>query len=231
MSTAVGKIVLLLTARAGATAAFRERFTALAREGSGPGRRWSLQLIGDEAVHVPHQDVMRDSPGPCDAVVEFIGPAAVAGAEPACVRIVTGLGTLVDADRSNAVVCDEYRITEGDGPVFVVMVLRRYLSMDRAAFMASWFGRHAALGQKVDGVRYRQNHADEAASAALGLRLGLRGASLDGFALSYFVDPPEAVAILSAPAVAVGAIADERTFIDHARSQFGLYRTIEGTVG
>ena len=158
-------------------------------------------------------------------VIEFIG-AGLAAAEPVAAGIVAALRPLLDVSRSNAAVIDEYAITQGDGPVFCVLTLRRYRTMDRATFMEAWFGRHAKLGEKVEGVRYRQNHAELAASAALAARLGLAGTELDGMALSYFDGPREAAKILGAPAVAVGAIEDERRFIDHPRSQFSLYRTI-----
>lgn len=217
------KIVLLLCARADARAAFRERFAALAAA-AGPGERWSLELDGAERVHVPHMDIMKEVP-PHDAIVEFIG-AGIAAAEPVAAGIVAALRPLLDVSRSNAAVIDEYAITQGDGPVFCVLTLRRYRTMDRATFMEAWFGRHAKLGEKVEGVRYRQNHAELAASAALAARLGLAGTELDGMALSYFDGPREAAKILGAPAVAVGAIEDERRFIDHPRSQFSLYRTI-----
>ncbi len=217
------KMVLLLSARADARAPFRERFAALAA-GAGRGERWSLQLDEREHVHLPHMDIMQDVP-PHDAVVEFIGvdPAV---AEPAATRILDELRPLLDAARSNVAFIDEYAITQGDGPVFCVLTLRRYPTMDRATFMEAWFGRHAKLGEKVEGVRYRHNHAELASSAALAARLGLTGKELDGMALSYFIDPAEAVKILASPAVAVGAIEDERRFIDHPRSQFALYRTI-----
>lgn len=217
------KIVLLLSARAGAEAPFRERFAILAAK-AGPSERWSLQLDASDRVHVPHMDIMQDVP-PHDAVVEFIG-VGLDAAEPVATRIVDELRPLLDASRSNAAVIDEYAITQGDGPVFCVLTLRRYPTMDRATFMEAWFGRHAQLGAKVEGVRYRQNHAELASSAALAARLGLTGKELDGMALSYFVDPAEAVQILGSPAVAVGAVEDERRFIDHPRSQFSLYRTI-----
>lgn len=224
MTTPVKKMVLLLAARAGERAAFRERFTVLAG-GAGPGERWSLELDGAERVRVPHMDVMRDSPAPQDGVIEFIG-AALAGAEPVAARVLAELKPTLDVARSNAVYIDEYMITQGEGPVFCVMTLRRYPTMTRPDYMEAWFGRHSKLGEKVDGVRYRQNHADLAPSAALNERLGLAGPELDGFAVSYFDSPSEALRIMSAPAVAVGAIEDERRFIDHSRSQFGLYRTV-----
>lgn len=217
------KIVLLLSARTGTRAAFRERFAALAAS-AGPDERWSLALDEDERVHVPHMDIMKDVP-PQDAVIEFIG-VGLAAAESAVVRIVDALRPLLDTSRSNAAVIDEYAITQGDGPVFCVLTLRRYPTMDRSTFMEAWFGRHAKLGEKVEGVRYRQNHAELATSATLAGRLGLSGTELDGMALSYFDSPREAVRILGAPAVAIGAIEDERRFIDHPRSQFGLYRTV-----
>lgn len=217
------KIVLLLSARADALTRFREWFAALAAT-AGPAERWSLQLDEREHVHLPHMDIMQDVP-PHHAVIEFIG-VGLDEAEPRAARIVAELRPVLDASRSNAAVIDEYAITQGDGPVFCVLTLRRYPTMDRATFMEAWFGRHAQLGEKVEGVRYRQNHAELAASAALAARLGLTGKELDGMALSYFIDPAESVKILASPAVAVGAIEDERRFIDHPRSQFGLYRTL-----
>lgn len=219
------KLVLLLAARRADLSEFRGRFTDLARERrTRGGGRWSLLLEPGEIVPVPHQEFVRNSPAPYDALIELAAPDFTAAATEAG-RSVAARRTLLDAARSNAIACDEYCITQGDGPVFVAMQLRRLPALDRTQFMASWFGRHAELGARVEGVRYRQNHIRDAETVGLAW-LGLSGPPLDGMALSYFDDPQEALAQLSSPAVAVGALADERTFIDHSRSQFGIYRTV-----
>ncbi|RVQ65552.1 hypothetical protein EKN06_13465 [Croceicoccus ponticola] len=119
----------------------------------------------------------------------------------------------------------EVAITAGDGPILVVMPLRRLASLDRSGFMQMWFGGHAQLGEEVAGVRYRQNHIDVTAATELGERVGSVAEPLDGLAESYFDTLDDAVAIMSQTSVTVDAIVDERRFIDHSRSRFALYET------
>ena len=72
-------------------------------------------------------------------------------------------------------------------------------------------------------MRYRQNHVDAAATTALSARVGQ---PMDGLTESYLVTIDEAVEMFTRDEVAVGAIDDEKRFIDHSRSQFGFYRTV-----
>lgn len=131
-------------------------------------------------------------------------------------------------DRSSAAVLigKEVAITAGDGPIYNIMPLRRLPSMDHDEFMHHWFERHASLGEGVEGVRYRQNHVDSEATGALAGQLGLSFVPMDGLTESYFDSVESACAILSQEVVAVDAIDDEKRFIDHARSQFGIYKTV-----
>jgi hypothetical protein len=120
----------------------------------------------------------------------------------------------------------EIAITRGDGPIYNIMPLRRLSALSHEAFMHHWFDRHAALGEGVEGVRYRQNHVDYPGTEALAGRMGLFFAPMDGLTESYFDSVDAAMAILSQEDVSVGAIEDEKLFIDHDRSQFGLYETV-----
>jgi hypothetical protein len=43
---------------------------------------------------------------------------------------------------------------------------------------------------------------------------------------SFYLTTDVAYAFMTYPDVAVGAIADVKSFIDHARSQFGFYRRL-----
>ena len=173
------KLVLLLAARRADLSEFRGRFTDLSRERrTRGGGRWSLLLEPGAIVPVPHQEFMRNSPAPYDALIELAAPDFTAAATEAG-RSVAALRTLLDTACSNASACDEYCITQGDGPVFVAMQLRRLPALDRTQFMASWFGRHAELGARVEGVRYRQNHIRDAETVGLAW-LGLSGPPPDG---------------------------------------------------
>lgn len=177
---------------------------------------------------LPHQIVMADSPKPFDMAYQL--SAAADASLAAMTDAVAAMGAALQAsiDRANAAVLvgKEIAITSGDGPIYNIMPLRRLPALDHAAFMHHWFDRHAALGEGVEGVRYRQNHVDYPPTEALATRMGLAFAPMDGLTESYFDSVDAAVAILSQEDVAVGAIEDERRFIDHARSQFALYETL-----
>lgn len=219
------KIVLLLAAADGKRADFRDQLTAMAEKRPAGGQRWGLLLEPDEMETLPHQIVMQDSPPPYDALIEY-DYAQGGAAKDAALGVVADLGDLVDPLRSNVLVCDEYRITTGNGPIFNGMPLRRVPALSHEEFMDAWFGRHAELGEGVEGVRYRQNHVVEPETSDLVQRLGFGSPPMDGLTCSFFDTIDAAVALLSSPPVRDGAIDDERTFIDHDRSQFGMYRTL-----
>ncbi|CDO35125.1 MULTISPECIES: EthD domain-containing protein [Novosphingobium] len=178
---------------------------------------------------LPHEVLMADSPAPFDYVFEASGGGDEAAGEPLQIAIAAmarALGTRIDRKTAAVFVGTEIAITAGDGPVFVVMPLRRVPSLSHGDFMDQWFGRHAALGEKVEGVRYRQNHVDAISTADLAGRIGLSFAPMDGLTESYFDGLDDALAILSREDVAVGAIEDEKRFIHHPASQFALYETL-----
>lgn len=177
---------------------------------------------------LPHQQVMANSPKPFDFAYQLSADDADAlGAmEGAVVALGEALGALVDVGNALVLVGREIAITSGDGPIYNIMPLRRIPALSHAEFMHHWYDRHASLGEGVEGVRYRQNHVDHAATGALAERMGLAFEPLDGLTESYFDSVDAAVAILSQEDVAVGAIEDERRFIHHDRSQFAIYETL-----
>jgi hypothetical protein len=229
MDANMRKAILLLAANRPDQEIFRNRILGLtaSQKLSGTAKlRSSLLLRPGEMPIVPHQEVMSDSPAPYDAIVELVCDGRSQQAQSDAQSVLGTLLTVTDAGKSTALICDEYCITSGYGPIFVGMALRRLRGLDHAAFMETWFGRHASLGQSVEGVRYRQDHVLAEETAQLMSKLGLQGASLDGLTLSYFNSRNEAVELLSKKEIRENAIADERTFIDHSKSQFGLYQVV-----
>jgi len=193
---------------------------------AGVDRRLARRVV-DMPV-LPHQLVMARSPKPFDFAWQLSSAdeGALAAMEAAIVAMADAVGTMIDRSHAAVLVGKEIAITRGDGPIYNIMPLRRLPALDHATFMHHWFDRHAALGEGVEGVRYRQNHVDYPPTEALAARLGLDFAPMDGLTESYFDSVDAAVAILSQEDVAVGAIDDERRFIDHDRSQFALYETV-----
>ncbi len=213
--------------------AFRAAFTGMAEAAAGGLRRgvgqtWSLALLPGEMAILPHQVLMKDSPAPFDAIIQFASndAADLPAMTDELAKLARELAPWLDPARSAVLVGQEIPITQGIGPVMVAMPLRRLPQLSHEEFMKHWFERHASLGEAVEGVRYWQNHVDATATGALAARLGLHFEPMDGLTESYFMTTDEAVELLSREEIAVGAIDDEKRFIDHPRSQFGLYRAI-----
>ncbi len=205
------------------------RSLASARVKSLPdGVRQRLAARVTEMAVLPHQRVMAASPKPFDVAYQISSPdeADLPRMAEAVSDFAFALGERIDRSTAAVFMGREIAITSGDGPIYNIMPLRRLPALDHEAFMHHWFDRHAALGEGVAGVRYRQNHVDVAATDALAARLGLVFAPMDGITESYFDSVDAAVALLSRDEVAIGAIDDERLFIDHSRSQFAIYETV-----
>jgi hypothetical protein len=187
-----------------------------------------LAIRVSDGMNLPHQIVMKSSPKPFDFAYQLsssdvkVLPAMV----DAIRSMATELGDAVNHSTAAVLVGKEIAITTGDGPIYNIMPLRRVPTMDHAEFMHHWFDRHASLGEGVAGVRYRQNHIDSEQTQALAAKLGLSFVPMDGLTESFFDDLEAARAILSQEDVAVGAIDDEKRFIDHSRSQFAIYKTV-----
>ena len=209
--------------------AFADVFRAEAGRvpGDAGAEAWSLPVGEDQMPRIAHQILMENRPPPFDAVVQLSGGESATVLSDRLADIAARLDTWIDRSRSAVLVGEEIRITAGDGPVLIVMPLRRLPELSHEQFMAHWFERHADLGEAVEGVRYRQNHVDYTATNALAQRLGLSFEPMDGLTESYFDNEQEAFTLMSREEVTVGAIEDEKRFIDHSRSQFGFYRTLQ----
>lgn len=227
-----GKAMLLITLKPQvASETFNEIFAnrGLGRD-TGPNAENAAKAIlmdESEISGLPHQQVMANSPPRFHAVYqlrsdgndfEHLG-AGIADA-------VSQLEDWIDRGRSALLLGTEVAITQGWGPIKVVMPLRRRADMTHDDFMQSWYGRHANIGEAVEGVRYRQNHVDAEATRRLSRATGITFEELDGLAESFFPTPEAAVKLMNQPQVAVDAIEDEKAFIDHSRSHFGFYRVL-----
>jgi hypothetical protein len=228
----VAKVVLLIGLNQGADMdGFQSFFRALANRARSKlreriGQTWSIKIPSSEMETVPHQVLMKDSPAPFDAMIQFSSNHKAD--RPEMINLLALLasefGEYLDKRRSTVLVGNEVAITQGIGPVHLAMALRRLPSLTHEQFMAHWFGKHASIGEAVKGVHYRQNHVDAVETEALSARLGLGLEALDGLVDSYFANTEDAVELLSREEVSVGAIEDEKLFIDHSRSHFGFCR-------
>ena len=201
---------------------------AIASQSLPNGVEQRLAVLTVPETPLPHQRLMAASPRPFDLAYQLAAGARepLAAMADAVAAMLTALQPDIDARHAAVLIGEEIAITSGDGPIYNIMPLRRLAAISHDEFMHQWFDRHAALGEGVEGVRYRQNHVDAAATDSLAERLGLTFPAMDGLTESYFDDVAAAVSVLSQNVVAHDAIEDERRFIDHARSQFGLYETI-----
>ncbi|GGC33616.1 hypothetical protein GCM10011371_21290 [Novosphingobium marinum] len=177
---------------------------------------------------IPHQKVMADSPKPFDIAYQLSSEndADRDAMVLAVAAMAETIAAHIDKGHAAVLVGREIAITRGDGPIYNIMPLRALPGMTHDEFMHHWFDRHATLGEGVDGVRYRQNHVDYPPTEDLAARIGLSFEPMDGLTESYFDSVDAAVEILSQETVAVDAIEDERRFIHHPRSQFGIYETV-----
>ena len=183
-------------------------------------------MHSSEIAGLPHQVLMADSPAPFDAVYQLTSPdmdsPAILG--KGIQQVVEQLNDWIDRSASALFVGAEITITRGDGPIGIIMPLRRRRGMSHDDFMHDWFVRHAALSEDAGGIPYRQNHVDADATRRLCRATGITSEEIDGVTEAFFSTAEEARNAMSQPQVANEAIEDEKRFIDHGRSQFGFYR-------
>jgi hypothetical protein len=190
-------------------------------------QRWSLRIADTGGALTPHQELTATGPRSPDIVVEFSSdsPSDRGAMIDAALRVTKALDQAIDKKSSAAFVGEEWAITTGDGPVFLVMGIRARSDHSHEAFMQHWFGIHAGLGATVPGVRYKQNHIDKDASETLAERAGFGGEIWDGVTLSYFDDIETGLKVMTQPEVLTG-LEDERLFINHARSSFDFFKVV-----
>ncbi len=151
-------------------------------------------------------------------------PQAISVALP---RVIDALAPAVDHARSTLLASYRHAILPGGDAIRLFFGLRRLERLTLAGFHNYWLNRHAELGRRmIPPYTYHQLHADPAMTAVMAAAAGLSPSTLDGVVEVHFPDIAAFVAQLSRPEVAEEALADERNFIDHARSIFWAYRTL-----
>lgn len=179
-----------------------------------------------EIAGLPHQRLMAHSPPPFDAAYQLRSSHAdsLAALADGIQEVVEQLSAWINRTTSAVLVGTEIAITQGSGPIEIIMPLRRQRELSPDDFMHNWFIQHAALSDDVQGVRYRQSHVDIDATNRLAQAVGIGLGDIDGVTEAFFLSSEEALMVMSQPQVANEAIEDEKRFIDHGRSQFGFYR-------
>jgi hypothetical protein len=192
----------------------------------GGSHRRLFRLANDPTRQVAHGDEMAAAEPPFDAVFEVGAEDADLAVIAAAVKDVAGrLGEWVDPSRSAAIAGTEHVIVPGNQPLELVFALRRLPTLTSQQFHDHWLNEHAEIARRVPGLRgYRQFHAEAAASADAAASAGLAGCDFEGTAEGFFENRDAFLQTMAQPAVTADALADERTFIDHARSVIGLYR-------
>ncbi len=160
-----------------------------------------------------------------DAILTLrAAPEAIFAVLPAVMR---ALAPAVDRTRSSLLASHRHAILPGGEAIRLFFGLRRLERLTLAGFHDYWLNRHAELGRRlIPPYSYHQLHADGAMTAAMAMAAGLPPSTLDGVVEVHFPDIAAFVAQLSRPEIADEALADERNFIDHARSIFWAYRTL-----
>lgn len=139
--------------------------------------------------------------------------------------IVAALGDDIDRTRSGVLAFTRHAVLPGADGIRLYFGLRRLERLSLEEFQDYWLNHHADYGRRlIPPYTYHQLHADPQATATLARETGLAASTLDGVVEVHFPDVEALVRQLSRADVAEGALADERNFIDHARSRFWAYR-------
>jgi uncharacterized protein (TIGR02118 family) len=125
----------------------------------------------------------------------------------------------IDRPASTAVAGPEFTVVPGDQPIMLGMALTRRAGMSRDEFTQYWRTTHAELGRQVPGSEgYRQVHLDETLTNTARDTFEFGGPRFDGMAVAFYSSQAALEAIFSNSDVTSTLLADERNFIDHARS-------------
>lgn len=203
--SALPEIHLLLYRQPGQAS---KAFAAALRTALPEGATLALALADDALPSLAH--AAGRSPEVPDALVLLpLGAdaaALVAASDPARARIISAA---------------RHAILPGHDAIRLFFGLRRLPELSRAAFHDYWLNRHAKIGRRlIPPYSYHQLHADAAATDAASRVTGVQPIDLDGVVEVHFPDIDAFVRQLSRKEVAEEALADERNFIDHARSFF-----------
>jgi hypothetical protein len=216
----------LFAARAAGTST--AAFTAAIRvAGRAVGAR-TVFSISDVMGEFVHADATAGAPRAADAILTWTSAQTRAWRDDVAALEAAGVPGVLDHDGSTLFAGERYDIVPGSGAVLISFALHRLARLDRQGFQAYWLDRHAEHGRRtlIPPNTYSQIHARpadtslEALSEALAVPLDTR----DGIAECLFPDIDAFRKQMARAEVAVEALEDEKNFIDHARSTFGLFR-------
>lgn len=199
--------------------------TAIRAAGRALGARTTFS-IGEVMGEFVHADATAGAPRPADAILTW-NPVRPWRDDAAALATATQPG-LLDRNSSTLFLGERHDIVPGSGAVLISFALQRLARLDREGFQTYWLEHHAEHGRRtlIPPNTYSQIHARpadaslEALSAALSVPLDTR----DGIAECLFPDLDAFHTQMARAEVAVDALEDEKNFIDHARSTFGLFR-------
>ena len=186
---------------------------------------FSMAEVMGEFVHA---DATAGAPRPADAILTWSPAPSRPWRDDAAALQAAGVPALLDRGSSTLFAGERYDIVPGSGAVLISFALQRLDRLSREGFQSYWLDCHAEHGRRtlVPPNTYAQIHARpadaalEALSGALAVPLDTR----DGIAECLFPDLAAFRTQMARAEVAVEALEDEKNFIDHARSTFGLFR-------
>ncbi|WP_380876233.1 hypothetical protein ACFB49_07870 [Sphingomonas sp. DBB INV C78] len=213
--------LLLLASGDGAPEALGEALRAASDGLPGVERELAVLMPADALPALAHAATA--DPALPHAILTLRGDAAAAAMR----IVVEQVGDRIDPVRSTVLATTRHAILPGVDAIRLFFGLRRLERLSQAEFQDYWLNRHADFGRRlIPPYTYHQLHADPQATGEVAAATGLPASTFDGVVEVHFPDVPALVAQLSRPDVAQDALADERNFIDHARSIFWAYRTI-----
>ena len=169
---------------------------------------------------------------PFDAMMEVIVP------EPALdevINLLAGLGErltdIVDPEASSVLVGTEHVILPGSGPIMVLIANRRLPHFTHDGFLDYWLNSHGPFTRKHTpreiGFRYRQFHADAAATVRALAATGLAVGDFDGAAECFYPSAQSVRALMARTEIVDQATEDELKFVDHDRCVTSVFAISE----
>ena len=225
-----GKAALLLKLRAGAglddlRADWRDR---LASQPDGR-RSFLLTRVQRNILNDPN---WADADGPFDALIGLSsfddGPAELA---QHLLEAIPKIDAFVDPARSGLLAGREHAIVAGDGQIARLFLVRKRSELSDAQFHDYWLNVHGrmAIGM-ADPPAYRQWHADEEITRAIGSAAGLSTLDLNGAAQTFFQSEDEIRRRFANAAdfKSSAVYADILKFIDVDRSSVAFFDVVAG---
>jgi hypothetical protein len=121
---------------------------------------------------------------------------------------------------------ETHTIIEGAGDVHLVFGGRRLSHLTHDQYTEYWLNKHGPLARDLNplksGQGYRQFHPNVAAIARAAEITGVPSSTFDGLAECYFTDLDAMLALMNRQDIHEIVTADERHFVDHARSEMTL---------